>query len=66
MLEVIMIFECVIILMSLKHQKEQEILKADPESFNQNQKKKKSFYRLLNPIASLLTHLIYRRSFYLN
>lgn len=58
MLEVIMIFECVIILMSLKHQKEQEILKADPESFNQNQKKKKSFYRLLNPIASLLTHLI--------
>lgn len=40
MLEVIMIFECVIILMSLKHQKEQEILKADPESFNQNQKKK--------------------------
>lgn len=58
MLEVIMIFECVIILMSLKHQKEQEILKADPESFNQNRKKKKSFYRLLNPIASLLTHLI--------
>lgn len=58
MLEVIMIFECVIILVSLKHQKEQEILKADPESFNQNQKKKKSFYRLLNPIASLLTHLI--------
>lgn len=57
MLEVIMIFECVIILMSLKHQKEQEILKADPESFNQN-RKKKSFYRLLNPIASLLTHLI--------
>lgn len=52
MLEVIMIFECVIILMSLKHQKEQEILKADPESFNQNRKKKKSFYRLLNPIAS--------------
>lgn len=51
MLEVIMIFECVIILMSLKHQKEQEILKADPESFNQN-RKKKSFYRLLNPIAS--------------
>lgn len=40
MLEVIMIFECVIILMSLKHQKEQEILKADPESFNQNRKKK--------------------------
>lgn len=58
MLEVIMIFECVIILMSLKHQKEQEILKADPESFNQNRKKKKSFYRLLNPKASLLTHLI--------
>lgn len=58
MLEVIMIFECVIILMSLKHQIEQEILKADPESFNQNRKKKKSFYRLLNPIASLLTHLI--------
>lgn len=58
MLEVIMIFECVIILVSLKHQKEQEILKADPESFNQNRKKKKSFYRLLNPIASLLTHLI--------
>lgn len=52
MLEVIMIFECVIILMSLKHQKEQEILKADPESFNQNRKKKKSFYRLSNPIAS--------------
>lgn len=43
MLEVIMIFECVIILMSLKHQKEQEILKADPESFNQNQKKKNLF-----------------------
>lgn len=58
MLEVIMIFECVIILMSLKHQKEQEILKADPESFNENRKKKKSFYRLLNPKASLLTHLI--------
>lgn len=43
MLEVIMIFECVIILMSLKHQKEQEILKADPESFNQNRKKKNIF-----------------------
>lgn len=49
MLEVIMIFECVIILMSLKHQKEQEILKADPESFNQNRKKKNLFtdYQIL-------------------
>lgn len=44
-----MIFECVIILMSLKHQKEQEILKADPESFNQNRKKKNLFtdYQIL-------------------
>lgn len=47
MLEVIMIFECVIILMSLKHQKEQEILKADPESFNQNRKKKKIFSQII-------------------
>lgn len=47
MLEVIMIFECVIILMSLKHQKEQEILKADPESFNQNRKKKKIFLQII-------------------
>lgn len=47
MLEVIMLFECVIILMSLKHQKEQEILKADPESFNQNRKKKKIFLQII-------------------
>lgn len=47
MLDVIMIFECVIILMSLKHQKEQEILKADPESFNQNRKKKKIFLQII-------------------